>query len=49
LQGFSVGNIVSGAQVIQKIATMSKTWDWLNERWIVNSQIDLATWNDVYN
>jgi hypothetical protein len=25
LQGFSVGNIVSGAQVIQKIATMSKT------------------------
>jgi len=48
LQVFSVGNIVSCAHVIPEIATSSKTGDGRNERWIVNSHIDLATWNDVY-
>jgi len=46
---FSVGNIVSGERIIREIATSSKTVDGQNERWIVNSHIDLATWNDVYS
>jgi hypothetical protein len=46
---FSVRNIVSCAYVIPEIATSSKTQDRQNKRWIVNSHIDLATWNDVYN
>jgi hypothetical protein len=49
LQVFSVGNIVGCAHVIPKIATSSMTRDRRNERCIVNSHIDLATWNDVYN
>jgi type IV pilus biogenesis protein CpaD/CtpE len=49
LQVFSVGNIIGCAQVIPEIATNNKTEDRRNERWIVNSHIDLATWNDVYN
>jgi hypothetical protein len=49
LQVFSVGNIVGCAHVIREIATSSKTGDGWNERWIVNSHLDLATWNDVYN
>jgi len=49
LQVFSVGNIVGSAHVIPEIAASSKTGDGRNERWIVNSHIDLATWNDVYN
>jgi len=49
LQVVSVGNIVGCAHVIPEIATSSKTGDGRNERWIVNSYIDLATWNDVYN
>jgi len=49
LQVFSVGNIVGSVHVIPEIATSSKTGDRWNERWIVNSHIDLATWNDVYN
>ena len=49
LQAFSVGNIVGCAHVIPEIATSSKTGDGRNEQWIVNSHIDLATWNDVYN
>jgi len=49
LQVFSVGNIVGCAHVIPEIATGTKTGDGRNERWIVNSHIDLATWNDVYN
>jgi len=49
LQVFSVGNIVGSAHVIPEIATSSKTGDRQNERWIVNSHIDLATWNDVYD
>jgi len=49
LQVFSVGNIVSCAHVIPEIATTSKTGDGLNERWIGNRHINLATWNDVYN
>jgi hypothetical protein len=49
LQVFSVGNIVGCAHLIPEIATSSKPGDGRNERWIVNSHIDLATWNDVYN
>jgi hypothetical protein len=49
LQVFSVGNIVGCAHVIPEFATSSKTGDGWNEQWIVNSHIDLATWNDVYN
>jgi hypothetical protein len=49
MQVFSVGNMVGCAHVIAEIATCSKTEDGRNERWIVNSHIDLATSNDVYN
>jgi hypothetical protein len=49
LHVFSVGNIVGCEHVILEIATSTKTGDGRNERWIVNSHIDLATWNDVYN
>jgi len=47
-QVFSVENIIGCAHVIPEIAT-SKTGDGWNERSLVNSHIDLATWNDVYN
>jgi len=46
---FSVGNIVGCAHVIPKIAAGCKTGDGMNGRCIVNSHIDLATWNDWYN
>jgi hypothetical protein len=49
LQVFSVGNIVGCPHLIPEIAACCKTGDGRNERWIVNSHIDLATWNDVYN
>jgi len=49
LQVFRVGNIVCCAHAIPDIATSSKTGDGQNARWIVNSHIDLAPWNDVYN
>jgi len=49
LQVFSVGNIVGCEHVIPDIATSSKTGDRRNEQWIVNSHIDLVTWNGVYN
>jgi len=49
LQVFSVGNIVGWAHLIPELATSCKTGDGRNERWIVYSHIDLATWNDVYN
>jgi len=49
LQVFSVGNIIRCMHVIPEIATGSKTRDRRNKRWIVNTHIDLATWNDVYN
>ena len=48
-QVFSMGNIVGCAHVIPEIATSSTTGDGRNERWIVNSHIDLATCNDVYD
>jgi hypothetical protein len=44
----SVGNIIGCAHGIPEIATCSKTGDRQNERWIVTSHIDIATWNDVY-
>jgi len=49
LQIHCEGDIVSCAHVIPEMATSIKTGDARNERWIVNSHIDLATWNDVYN
>jgi hypothetical protein len=49
LQVFGVEIIVGCADVIPEIATCCKTGDRRNKRWIVNSHIDLATWNDVYN
>jgi hypothetical protein len=49
LQVFNVGKIVNCAHVIPEIATSSKAGDGQNERWIVNSHIDLATWNNVYS
>jgi hypothetical protein len=49
LQLFNVGNIIGCTDIIPDIATSTKTGDGRNERWIVNSHIDLATWNDVYN
>jgi hypothetical protein len=49
LQVFRVGNIVGCTHVIPEISTSSKTGDSWNERWIINSHIDLVTWNDVYN
>jgi len=48
-QVFSVGNIVGYAHVMPVIPIGSKPGDRQNERWIVNSHIDLATWNNVYN
>jgi len=48
-QVFSVGNIVGCGHIIQVIAASSKTGDGRNAQWIVNSNIDLATWTDVYN
>jgi hypothetical protein len=48
-QDFSVGKIVSCTHVIPEIASTSKIGDGPNERWILNSHIDPATWNDVYN
>jgi len=49
LQVFSVGNSVGCEHIISDIATSNKTGDRRNERWIVNSHINLVTWNDVYN
>jgi len=48
LQHFNVRNIVSCEHIIQEIAASSRTGDGWYERWIVNSHIDLASWNDVY-
>jgi len=47
LQGCSMGKIVGSANMVRQIATPSKTGDRWNERWIVNSHLELATWNDV--
>jgi hypothetical protein len=49
LQVFSVGSIIGCAHGIPEIATSSETGDGGNERWIVNSHKDLATWIDVYD
>jgi hypothetical protein len=49
LEVFTVGYIVSCVHIIPEIPISSKTGDGQNEQWIVNSHIDLATWNDVYN
>jgi len=47
LQVSSMENMVGSAHVNTEIVTSSKTGDRRNKRWIVNSHIDLATWNDV--
>jgi hypothetical protein len=48
-QVFSVGNIVSYTHVMPERATSSTRGDRQNERWIVNSNMHLATSIDVYN
>ena len=45
-QVFSAGNIVGCAHVIPEKPSKDPT---MNERWVVNSHIDLMTWNEVYN
>jgi len=49
LNVFSMGSIVGCTHVITEIATSSKIGDGRNEGWIVHRDLDLATWNDVYN
>jgi len=49
LHVFSMGKIVGCVIIIPEIATSSKRGGGWNERWIVNSYIDLTTWNNVYN
>jgi len=49
LQVFTIVHSVRCAHLVPAITTSSKTGDRQNEIWIVNSHIDLATWNDVYN
>jgi len=46
-QVLSVGNIVGCAHKFPEAATSIKTGDGRNERWIVNSHIDLVKCNDV--
>jgi hypothetical protein len=49
LQVSNRGNIVNCTLVIPEVTTGSKTGDWRNKRFIVNSNINLATWHDVNN
>jgi hypothetical protein len=49
VQVLIMGNIVGFTHIIQEIATSSTIGGRRNERWIVNSHIDLVTCNDVYN
>jgi hypothetical protein len=49
LQVCIMGNIISCGHEIPEIAISSKTEDGRNERWIVNSHIDMMTQNHVYN
>ena len=48
LQVFSMGNIVCCMHIIPERATSSNRDDRWDKRWIVNSHIDLGTWNNVY-
>jgi hypothetical protein len=48
LQVFRMGNFVGCAHGIPERATSCLTGDGRNKQWIVNSRIDLVTWNDVY-
>jgi len=45
---FNVGNLIGCMHVIPEIATSWETGNKRNERCIGNSDINLATWNDVY-
>ena len=49
VQVFSEGNIDSCGPVIPDIATSRRTGDGQNKCWNVNTHIDLATSNDVYD
>jgi len=49
LQVFSVGHIVGCAHRFPETATSIKPGDRRNEQVIVNSHMDLVTWNDLYN
>jgi hypothetical protein len=49
LHVLSMGNIVGYSHRIPKKATSIMAGNGRNERWIVNSHIARATWNDVYN
>jgi hypothetical protein len=49
LEAVIEGNVIICVHVIPEIATYSKTTECRNEQWCVNSHMDLATWNDVYN
>jgi hypothetical protein len=49
LHVLSMGKIVGYSHGIPKIATSIMARNGRNERWIVNSHIAWATWNDVYN
>jgi hypothetical protein len=45
----SVGNFEGWGHVVRELRTISQTGDRQKEWWIVNSHIDIATCNDVYN
>jgi hypothetical protein len=47
LQVFSVGDIIGYMHVSPERSTSSKKADDRNEQWIVNTHIDLPTWQDV--
>jgi hypothetical protein len=49
LEVFSMGIIVGCTHIIPEIPTRFKAGERRNEPWIVNSHLDEATWNDVYN
>jgi hypothetical protein len=49
LQVFTLGNNVRCAHLYREMAKTGKPGDGWNERWIVNSHIDLAACNNVLN
>jgi len=46
---FSVGNLIDYMHVISELTATSKAGIGGKERWIVNSHINLVTWNNVYD
>jgi hypothetical protein len=49
LQDFSVGNIVGCTHGIPERGINCMTRDGTNKQWIVNSHIDLPTWNALHH